>query len=111
MKKSLIYVTIISLLFLVGCSATTKKAEEGESSKLCKIEVRSAKNDELLAIINDQSTVQKLLATYDWEETDQLPDDLIPEYTLIVYQEKTALLGQDPNATRDYEIIETLITY
>ena len=40
-----------------------------------------------------------------------MPKDLIPEYTLIVYQEKTVLFGQDPNAARDYEIIETLITY
>lgn len=61
--------------------------------------------------IDNQDTINRLLETEYWEEIDGLPDDLIPEYKLLVYQEKTLLLGQDPNEERDYELIETITTF
>lgn len=35
----------------------------------------------------------------------------MPEYILLIYQEKTLLLGQDPAEKRDYELVETIITF
>lgn len=111
MKKILSYGMILCLLLLAGCGINSKETETEETEKKCKIEVQAAEEDTLLQTIEDQNTVNKLLDMEQWEEAENLPEDLTPEYKLVVYQEKTVLLGQDPDAERDYEIIETLITY
>lgn len=36
---------------------------------------------------------------------------MVPKYKLLIYQEKTLLLGQNPAEKRDYELIETIITF
>lgn len=46
-----------------------------------------------------------------WTPLDFLPDDLTPKYRLAVYQEKTLLAGQNPDTSREYELIATILTY
>lgn len=111
MKKILSYGMILCLLLLAGCGINSKETETEETEKKCKIEVQAAEEDTLLQTIEDQNTVNELLDMEQWEEAESLPEDLTPEYKLVVYQEETILLGQDPDEERDYEIIETLITY
>lgn len=79
--------------------------------KQSKIEIYSVQDDKLLKTIDDQDMVNILLETDNWEETEEVSDDVVPEYKLLVYQEKTLLLGQDPDEERDYELIETIITF
>lgn len=52
-----------------------------------------------------------MLDTSSWETLESVSDDLTPEYILLVYQEKTLLAGQDPSEEREYELIETIITF
>lgn len=111
MKKILSYGMILCLLLLAECGINSKETETEETEKKCKIEVQAAEEDTLLQTIEDQNTVNELLDMEQWEEAESLPEDLTPEYKLVVYQEETILLGQDPDEERDYEIIETLITY
>ena len=79
--------------------------------KQSKIEIYSVQEDKLLKTIDNQDMVNILLETDKWEETEAVSDDMVPEYKLLIYQEKTLLLGQDPAKKRDYELIETIITF
>lgn len=99
------------MLFLTGCGDKVSDSNNDEGKKQCKIEVYSAQDDKLLKTIDDQDIVNQLLITNDWETAEGLSADLTPEYKLLVYQEKTLLYGQDPDEERDYELIETVITF
>lgn len=107
----LIGVFITGVLFLTGCGNSVSNQNNEETKKKSRIEVHSAQNDAHLITIDDQNTINQILDTSDWEEVKQLPDDLEPNYTMLVYQEKTLLYGQDSDEERDYELIETLIVY
>ena len=104
--KKIIGVLLIFTFLLMGCSYN-----EPQEKKQCKIELYSAQDNKLLQTIDNQDTVNKLLNTSDWEVLENISDNLIPEYIMLVYQEKTLLHGQDPNEEKDYELIEKLITY
>ncbi|MEF9932252.1 MAG: hypothetical protein RR770_08155, partial [Bacteroidales bacterium] len=95
------------VLVLTGCSSTQQET----TAKSCKFEVLSAQDDTLLKTIDDQDAVSKFLQTDEWEEVDKLPQDLVPEFKLDIYQEKTLLAGQDPNMEREYEIIISITTF
>lgn len=110
MKKNMVAV-IVFILFLTGCSFNAHQDSNEDMKKQSKIEIYSVQDETLLKTIDDQDTVNDLLETYNWEETEVVSDDLVPEYKLLVYQEKTLLLGQDPDEKRDYELIETIITF
>lgn len=123
--KKIMGALIICVLLFTGCnsvvpqngdtnsisSSATPQGENENVKKLSKIEIYSIQSDILMQTIDNQDTINRLLETEYWEEIDGLPDDLIPEYKLLVYQEKTLLLGQDPNEERDYELIETITTF
>ncbi len=109
--KKLISILIICALFLTGCGNSVSNYSDEETKKKNRIEVYSAQDDTLVTTIDDQNTTNQILDSSDWEEAEQLPDDLNPEYKMLVYQEKTLLYGQDPDEEREYELIETLITY
>lgn len=108
--KKIIGVLIIGALLFTGCSSNALKNNEDDVKKQSKIEVYSVE-DELLITIDNQDTVNELLETYNWESVENLSNDLIPEYKLAVYQEKTLLFGQDPDKERGYELIETIVTF
>ncbi len=107
----LIGVFITCVLFLTGCGNSVSNQNNEDTKKKNRIEVYSVQDDAHLTTIDDQNTINKILDTCDWKEAEQLPDDLKPDYKMLVYQEKTLLYGQDPDEERDYELIETLITY
>lgn len=110
MKKTMMAV-IIFLLLLTGCSSNAIQNSNEDMKKQSKIEIYSAQDETLLKTIDDQDMVNILLETYNWEEMEVVSDNLVPEYKLLVYQEKTLLLGQDKAEKRDYELIETIITF
>lgn len=107
--KKIIGVLIILTLLLVGCSHNVP--QQDNEKKQSRIEIYSAQDDVLLQTIEEQETVNKLLDTSSWETLESVSDDLIPEYIWLVYQEKTLLAGQDPSEEREYELIETIITF
>lgn len=107
--KKIIGVLIILTLLLIGCSHNVP--QQDNEKKQSRIEIYSAQDDVLLQTIEEQETVNKLLDTSSWETLESVSDDLIPEYIWLVYQEKTLLAGQDPSEEREYELIETIITF
>ena len=102
---------MIFALLLTGCSHNIPQDVHDDEKKQSRIEVYSAQDDMLLKTIDEQDTVNKLLDTSSWETLESVSDDLTPEYILLVYQEKTLLAGQDPSEEREYELIETIITF
>ncbi len=108
MKKISILFLIISFLFPVGCG-NIYQDESIESKKQIKIEIYS--DERFLKCIDNRNVVNELFSTYNWESISELPDDLIPEYQLLIYQEKTILWGQDNDEEREYELIATLVTF
>lgn len=110
MKKTMVAI-IILVLFLTGCSFNAPQNSNEDMKKQSKIEIYSVQDETLLKTIDDQDTVNNLLETNNWKETEAVSDNLVPEYKLLIYQEKTLLLGQDPAEKRDYELIETIITF
>lgn len=110
MKKIIVSVMIFAL-FLTGCSFNAPQNSNEDMKKQSKIEIYSVQDDTLLKTIDNQDMINILLETDNWQETEEISDDVVPEYKLLIYQEKTLLLGQDPSVKRDYELIETIITF
>ena len=112
MKKLGCTLFIAGLMFATACGANPSADEQIEAAtKQCKIEVFSAQDDSLLTTIDDEDAVSQFTIKDQWEMVDDLPDDLVPQYQLIVYQQKTLLAGEDPDKEREYEAIEYLTTY
>lgn len=107
--KKIIAIIIVCLLCLAGCTFQTNSKDD-EVKKKSRIKIFSIQ-DNLLSDIDNQDTINSLLNNSDWSEVNELPEELTPEYKLLVYQEKTLLAGQDPDEERDYELIETLILF
>ena len=109
--KKLISVFILCVLFLTGCRNSVSDHSNEETKKKIRVEVYTAQDDTYVITIDDQNTINQVFDTSNWEEAEEWPADLKPNYTMPVYQEKTPLYGQNPSEERDYELIETLITY
>ncbi len=110
--KRVAFALALCFLFLVSCGTTTSPNEEELSEKKkVRIEVYSAQGEECLKTITDQEDAATLLEIGEQEIVEAPLGDLTPEYELRVYQEKTLLMGQDPEAEREYELIETLTTF
>ncbi len=104
--KRIITILIACMFCLAGCAGGTGDGAKKKS----RIEIFSI-DDELLSTIDDGDTINNLLNNNDWSEANELPDGLTPEYKLLVYREKTLLAGQNPDDEREYELIETIITF
>lgn len=117
MRKIFLFLAIGIVLVFTGCSTinpndtSSPSTQQEHTSKSCKIEVLSAQDDTLLKTIDDQDTISQFIQTDEWNEVDNLTQDLVPEFKLVIYQEKTHLSGQDPNAEREYEIIMRITTF
>lgn len=107
--KKIIAIIIACVLCLAGCAFQTN-GKDDDVKKKSRIEIFSMQDD-LLSTIDDQDAINNLLDNSDWAEVDKLPEGLMPEYKLLVYQEKTLLAGQDPNEERDHELIETIVLF
>lgn len=110
MKKRMMFFIGFSLLFVTGCGNPVSQ-DENSLEKESRIAIYSAADDVLLKTIEDQDTIIRLLDSGSWTLLERAPDDLIPEYRMLVYQEKTLLAGQSPDEEREYEWIETVTTY
>lgn len=109
--KKLIFTLFILVYMLSGCSFVVSRGTQGRDEKLLEVEIYSVQEDSLLATVQDQDITAALTESYNWKLIEDYPDGLVPEYRLVVYQEKTLLYGKDPDEPRDYEVIETLITF
>lgn len=109
--KKIIGALTICVLFFTGCDSNAYQNVDKDMKKQSKIEIYSIQNDELLESIDNQETIKQLLEVDHWETVNSLPDDLIPEYKLLIYQEKTLLYGQNPNEESDYELVATITTF
>lgn len=107
-RISVVFMAIVFML-LVGCSYNVPQDESMGYKKQSRIEIYS--DEKLLKTIVDQNIVNELFSTDNWESKSELPNELIPEYQLLVYQEKTILWGQDPDEEREYELIATITTF
>ncbi len=109
--KKILFGLAVCLLLLASCGKGPSEASSEPDTKQSKAEVYSARDNVLLKTITDQELLSDLNDFSDWDGEVSLPEDLTPEYTLLVYHEKTLLAGQDPDAEREYEMIETLTIY
>ena len=111
--KKLIGIFIIFSLCFTGCNSNSSPNENENNKKKSKIEIYSVENgeDTFLKIIDNQETINEFLNTENWKSEDNLPENLIPEYKIFVYQEKTLTLGQNSDEEREYELIETITTF
>ena len=111
--KKLIGIFIIFSLCFTGCNSSSSPNENENNKKKSKIEIYSVENSEdtFLKIIDNQETINEFLNTENWKSEDNLPENLIPEYKIFVYQEKTLTLGQNSDEEREYELIETITTF
>lgn len=105
LKQYIGAVIVVLCLFLAGCSP------ENPTGKLCRIEFLSAGTEEVLKTLDKQTQEQvfSLLQVDEWEEADKPEDELTPEYTILVYQEKTpAMLSFLPFFRGDSDYIQIL---
>ncbi len=109
--KKILFGLAACLLLLASCGKSPPEASSEPDTKQSKAEVYSAQDNVLLKTITDQELLSDLNDFSGWDGEEDPPEDLTPEYTLLVYQEKTLLAGQDPDEEREYELIETLTTY
>lgn len=109
--KKLISILTIFILSFMGCNSITSQNQNEDDKKQSKIEVYSIQDNKFVKSIDNQETINYLLNTEHWKDEDNLPEDLVPEYKLFVYQEKTLLSGQNPDEEREYELIETITTF
>lgn len=108
MKKILLLcglVVIISLLFN-GCTNNNK----GE--KLCRIEISGAAKQNNIAVLEQlkQSDISEFFDENNWTEAVKISSELIPQYTISLYQEKTKAVIKSKN-DEQYEKIMEYITY
>lgn len=80
---SLLGVLVLVLIAITGCS---KAVDE----KLCRIEI-SDSNYNIITVLENQSQsdVSKFFDESNWKETENSTDNLVSEYVITVYQEKT----------------------
>lgn len=109
--KKIIGMGMFLVIFLTACGHQQMQESYHNEKKQSKIEIYSVQDGELLQIIEEQDAINDLLDMSDWKELESISADLVPEYMLLVYQEKTLLAGQGPEEDREFELIETVITY
>lgn len=121
MKKLIWFILLVLCFLLIGCG------QEEEVEKLCKLEIMDEETSTIIRTIEfmTQSDVAEFFDEEEWEtgdveiieeeetheiETKIEQSELIPEYRIIVYQEKTkTLFSLDDN--EEYEKIMEYLTY
>lgn len=108
MKKIIIVFALILCLILTGCAVT-----DNPGGKLCQIEFISAETQEVVKTLESQSQKEALavLQVDEWETIEKPEGELIPEYTIVVYQQKTPQLLSFLNDESEYIQILEFTTY
>lgn len=117
MKKLILLAAMGIMLSLSGCSqkeaAKETEAETQYAEGTYKIQIYSAADSSLLATVEDEATIEKLLETEAWEQVEDADTSLEPEYGIVIWKEKKINYTPAENAEpeEEYEIIETYTTY
>lgn len=117
MKKIILLAAMGLMLSISGCSQN-KEVQETEAETqfpqgTYKIQVYSAADSSLLATVEDEATIEKLMEAEDWEQVEEVATNLEQEYGIVIWKEKkinyTPAEGSEPE--EEYEIIETYTTF
>lgn len=105
MRKLLCCLLLGSCLFLIGCGS--------QQEKKCRIEIVSAETLDVIKTLEEmeQKELETLLDMEHWEETAEPDETLMPEYEIIVYQEKTPTTISAGDTEDNYEKIAAYVTY
>ena len=98
---------LVSLFFLAGCAG---QMEDSSGGKEIRVQVLNPGDGVLLGELDEETTEDLFLGLTDWEETEPQSQGQ-EEYELVFLQEKTLLLGEDPEGEREYEEIARLTFY
>lgn len=98
---------LVSLVFLAGCAGGMG---DSPREKEIQVQVLNAGNGAFLGELDGETAEELFLGLTDWEETEPQPQGEA-EYELVFLQEKTLLLGEDPEGERGYEEIARLTLY
>lgn len=115
MKKLFFMLMMGLMLCLAGCSQSEEETEPETqyAEGTYKIQVYNAADTTLLATVEDEATIEKLLESETWERLEEVDPSLEMEYGLVIWKKKdinyTPAEGEEPE--EDYEIIETYTTY
>jgi len=117
MKKIFLMLVMGMMLCLAGCSQAEKNTETEPETQYAegtyKIQVYNAEDSTLLATVEDEATIEKLLESEAWERLEEVDPTLKMEYGLVIWKKKeinyTPAEGSEHQD--EYEIIETYTTY
>lgn len=103
MKRTSLSVFLLFLCLLTGC--------ENKAEKMCRIEIQGADSTCIASL--EQQTQADITDFFDeehWLENEDTAENLTPEYTLLLYQEKTHTLLKTEK-DEPYEKIMEYTTY
>lgn len=102
--------TLMSIVML--CFLFTACKNEADYEKMCRIEIISEEEPSIIKIIGGltQAETADFFDEDEWTEAAENKDELLPEYRIILYQEKTKTLIKLENS-EDYEKIAEYVTY
>lgn len=102
MKNAVWFILLSIICLLTGCG--------NETEKMCRIEIQSVDNTCITAL--EQQTQADIVNFFDeehWIECEGTDEDLVPEYTINLYQEKTHTLIQEEKEDAYEKIMEYTI--
>lgn len=117
MKKLWMAALLGLILALSGCGG--EKAEDaGEADAVeegqYKIEIFTAESTAVpVNTTEDPAVIQKLLESPEWERTTEVPDGLVPEFGLRIWEKIEVNYNNrtEESEEPEYEVIETITTF
>jgi len=105
----------LAVLALGGCGGDPGGPAAGpEGEKDCYLEVTAPDGDSL-GVIPQGEVLDGIFddggGQHSWVLDGERPQGLEPEYVCLLWQQKTLLAGQAPDADRDYEVVLRLTTF
>ncbi len=119
MRKICLLLVLSVILGVSGCakgqaakeSAKETEAEETETIKR-RLEIYSAEDSStILVTLEDLEIVNKLMDDSGWTNVEKAPEDLEPEYGIVVWQEKKVNYKQPEGTEPEFEVVETITTF
>jgi len=119
MRKVCLLLALGVILSVSGCTRgqaeeeTAKETAEEETETVRRrLEIYSAEDSgTILATIEDQETVNKLMDDSGWTDVEKAPEGLEPEYGIVIWQGKKGNYKLPEGTEPELEIIETITTF
>ena len=119
MRKVCLLLALGVILSVSGCTRgqaeeeiAKETAEEETETVRRRLEIYSAEDSgTILATIEDQETVNKLMDDSGWTDVEKAPEGLEPEYGIVIWQEKKVNYKLPEGTEPELEIIETITTF